>query len=278
LIGGLEAMAEEQPDQYRAFWSEFGPFIKEGIASDPASKDDLLPLLVLPSTKSDGDMITLAQYVQRMPADQPAIYYVLGEDLKSVARSPHLDYFKAYDIEVLYLVEPIDSFMIVALQEYEGKPLKNVDDAGLELPKRNEAKEEGAQAVPEADFNRLVGRFVKVLGDRVVEVRESQVLKDNPCRLVSPDGAPLREMSRVYRMLGQEFEMPKRILELNRGHPIMANLAHLLAERPEAAVIDPAIEQLFEDQLLMEGLLANPTEMIPRIEQLLEAATARAGG
>jgi molecular chaperone HtpG len=278
LVGGLEAMAQEQPANYRAFWKEFGAFIKEGIAADPASKDDLLPLLILPSTRSGTGMITLAQYMERMTADQQAIYYVLGEDLKSVGRSPHLDYFKAYDIEVLYLVEPIDSFMIVALQEYDGKPLKNVDDASLELPRRGEAGEEAAEALPEADFNRLVGRFVKVLGDRVVEVRESQVLKDSPCRLVSPEGAPLREMSRVYRLLGQEFEMPKRILEINRGHPIIANLAHLLAEKPEAAVIDPAIEQLFEDQLLMEGLLANPTEMIPRIEQLLQAATAPGSG
>jgi molecular chaperone HtpG len=99
------------------------------------------------------------------------------------------------------------------------------------------------------------------------------MLTGNPCRLVSPEGTRVGEMSRVYRMLDKEFEMPKRILEINRGHPIMVNLAHLVTETPEAAVIDPAIEQLFENQLLMEGLHPNPADMIPRIQQLVEQAT-----
>jgi molecular chaperone HtpG len=149
-----------------------------------------------------------------------------------------------------------------------------VDDAGHELPKRDEAQEEASDSIPEADFNRVIGRFVKVLGDRVLEVHESKVLRSNPCRLVSPDDAPMREMSRVYRMLDQGFEAPKRILEINRRHPIIANLARLVTETPEAEIIDPAIEQLYENQLLMEGLHPNPTEMIPRIQQLVEAATA----
>lgn len=274
LIKELETLAEDRPEGYATFWKEFGPFIKEGVAADPSAKDDLLPLLRFHSSRSDDGLVSLAEYVERMADKQNAIYYVLGDDPKSVARSPHLDYFKAHDIEVLYLVDPIDSFVVVALQEYDGKSLKNVDDAGLELPEVEAAEEEAAEPLPEADFNRVVGRFVKVLGDRVVEIRESKVLKDSPCRLVSPDDAPLRDMSRVYRMLGQEVEVPKRILEINRSHPIIANLAHLVAEAPVAEVIDPTIELLFENQLLMEGLHPNPTDMIPRIQQLMEAATA----
>jgi molecular chaperone HtpG len=274
LLKELETLAVEEPEAYVTFWREFGPFLKEGIASDPAAKEDLLPLLRFHSSRSGGDLISLATYVERMAEDQDSIYYVLGDDLQSVARSPHLDYFQAHDVEVLYLVEPIDSFMIVALQEYDGKPLKNVDDAGLELPKKEGDQDGADESIPEADFNRVVGRFVKVLGDRVLEVHESQVLKGSPCRLVSPDGAPMREMSRVYRMLDQEFEVPKRILEINRRHPIVVNLARLVAEEPDAEIIDPTIEQLYENQLLMEGLHPNPTDMIPRIQQLMETATA----
>jgi molecular chaperone HtpG len=275
LIRELEVLAEEKVGDYRTFWDEFGPFIKEGVAADPTARGDLLSLLRFHSSKSDGELVSLAQYVERMADGQQAIYYVLGDDLKSVGRSPHLDGFKAHDVEVLYLVDPIDSFVAVALDEYNGKPLKNVDDAGLELPWQEEDAGEGAETLPEADFNRLVGRFVKVLGSRVLEVRESRVLKDSPCRLVSPDDVPLRGMSRIYRILDQDFEVPKRILEINRGHSIIANLAHLVAETPGAEVIDPAIEQLFENQLLMEGLHPNPADMIPRIEQLTAAATAQ---
>jgi molecular chaperone HtpG len=280
LVKELETLSEEKPADYATFWREFGPFLKEGIATEPAAtgpsaQADLLPLLRFYSSKGGDELVSLAAYKERMAEDQPAIYYVLGEDLKSVAHSPHLDYFKAHDIEVLYLVDAIDGFMIVSLQEYEGKPLKNVDDAGLDLPGKDEEQPEAAEAVPEADFNRLVGRFVKVLGERVVEVRESKVLRDSPCRLVSPDDAPLREMARVYRLLDRDFEVPKRILEINRRHPIVANLARLVTNTPEAEIIDPAIEQLFENQLLLEGLHPNPADMIPRIQQLMVAATGR---
>jgi molecular chaperone HtpG len=277
LTKELEALAESKPEEYNAFWREFGPFIKEGIATDPISKDQLLPLLRFHSTQNGDHLITLAEYAERMPADQKAIYYVLGDDLTSVVHSPHLDYFRAHDITVLYLVDPMDSFMLVALQEYEGKPLKNVDEAELELPEEKGADLEGAVPIAEADFNRLVGRFVKVLGDRVVEVRESKVLRDSPCRLASSEDAPMREMARVYRMLDREYTVPKRIIEINRKHPIIANLARLVTESPDMGIIDVAIEQLFDNQLLIEGLHPNPTDMIPHIQQLVEAATAQPG-
>ncbi len=279
LLKELDALSESDPEAYASFWNEFGPFIKEGVAgispTDRAANDDLLPLLRFHSSRTGGDLVSLSQYVERMGEQQSAIYYVLGDDLESVATSPHLDYFKARDIEVLYLVDPIDSFLAIALTEYDGKPFKNVDNAGLELPQEKEAEQEASDRLPDPAFNRLVGRFVQVLGERVVEVRESKVLRDSPCRLVSPDNAPDREMSRVYRMLGQEFEMPKRILEINRNHPIIVNLARLVSEAPEEDLIDLSIEQLFDNLLLVEGLHPNPTIMIPRIQQLVEAATAR---
>jgi molecular chaperone HtpG len=278
LLKELEALSESDPEAYAVFWREFGPFLKEGVAAipsaDPVAKDDLLPLLRFHSSRSGDGLISLAEYVERMDEGQSAIYYVLGDNLESVARSPHLDYFKGRDVEVLYLVDPIDTFLAMALPEYEGKLFKNVDSAGLDLPQEPDAEEESVEALADPDFNRLVGRFVKELGDRVVEVRESKVLRDSPCRLVSPDNAPEREMSRVYRMLGREFEMPKQILEINRKHPIIANLARLISEKPETDLIDTSIEQLFDNLLLVEGLHPDPTAMIPRIQQLMEAATA----
>lgn len=278
LLKELETLAAEKPDGYRTFWQEYGPFIKEGVAAEPNARDELLPLLRFHSSKSGDGLTSLSDYAGRMTEGQQAIYYVLGDDLRSVAHSPHLDYFKAHDIEVLYLVDPIDGFAVTALREVDGKALKNIDDAGLELPEKEEEQAPAAEIVSEPDFNRLVGRFVKVLGDRVIEVRESKVLTGSPCRLVSPDGAPLRDMSRLYKLLDREFEMPKRILEINRRHPIIGNLARLVTGTPEATVIDVAIEQLFENQMLVEGLHPNPADMIPRIQKLIEEATSGAAG
>lgn len=272
LISALNEMAEERPDDYTTFWREFGAFIKEGMATDPSSHDDLLKLLRFYSSRDGDGLVSLANYVEAMEEDQEAIYYILGEDLDSIAASPHLDYFKDHDIHVLYLVDPIDSFMVMALREFEGKALRNVDDAGLKLPQEERVEEEEQ---PETkDVSDLIERFASVLGDRVVEVRESKLLTGSPCRLVSPADDPTQSMQRVRRLLEQDYEVPKKIIEINPRHPLVQNLTLLVADQPDEALIDPAIEQLYEDALLLEGLHPNPASMVPRIQTLIERAAA----
>jgi len=274
LVGELENLARDKPEEYLSFWKEFGVFIKEGVSTETASRDELMPLLRFYSSKAEkGVMVSLADYRQRMKPAQDTIYYLLGADLDAIARSPHLDYFRAHDLEVLYLLDPIDSFLVMALTEFDGKPLKNVDDATLELPEGT-ASEPTGDEMPEAVLSGLVARFVRVLGDRVTEVRESHVLQDSPCRLVSPENVPGQGMQRVYKMLNREFEVPKKIMEVNRKHPLIRNLAGLVAETPDAPLIDLSIEQLYDNQLLIEGLHPNPALMIPRVQILMEQATA----
>lgn len=277
VLRELKRIAEEEPDRYADFWNEFGLAFKEAIATDPQSREDVLPLLRYHSSKSNGELTSLAAYVERMPEEQDEIYYVLGDDVSSVTRSPHLDPFRARDLEVLYWVDPLDSFIAPTMPEYEGKSFRNIDDADLELPQREEEEAEAETAEPalaEADFNRFVGRCVKTLGDRVVEVRESKVLKDNPVRLVSPKDAQNREMQRIYRLLDQDYQVPKKILEVNRNHPLVANLARLVTHKPDDELINVAIEQLYDSALVQEGLHPNPAGMLPRIQQLMTLATA----
>jgi molecular chaperone HtpG len=275
VIKALRQMADDTPEDYRAFWDEFGVFIKQGVATNPLDHDDMVPLLRFHSSKSGDDLASLADYVARMPEDQKAIYYITGNDLASVAHSPHLDSFKARDLEVLYLTDPFDGFVMQAVKEYEEKPLQNVDDPDLELPEQEivEDEAEEADAIDQADFAQLIARFKTVLGGQIAEVRESKVLTDSPARLVSPEGAPGQELQRVQRLLGQEVDMPPKILEINRRHALIQNLAHLATVQASDAVTDAAIEQLFENLLLLEGLHPNPAQMVPRIQSLLEAAT-----
>jgi molecular chaperone HtpG len=292
LMRDLGELAEKEPDRYRRFWNEFGIYLKEGVATDLGAKDELLPLLRFHSSRAEGDeLVSLAQYVERMVDEQPAIYYLLGEDLDSIARSPHLDYFRANEVEVLYLVDPIDAFMMMALHEYEEKPadvvypIKNIDDASLELPPAAKADEEGdgeekpqEETIPDEQFGKLVGKLMTTLGARVTQVRESKVLRDHPCRLVTPEDTPGREMQRVYRLMNQEYEIPAKILEINRRHPLIRNMARMAAARSQEALLEQAIEQLYENQLLLEGLHPNPAAMVARIQGLMEAATAAAPG
>jgi molecular chaperone HtpG len=277
LVKELSTMAEDHPEDYKTFWREFGVFIKEGIATDPSSHESLRELLRFASSKADTEdgLVSLREYTSRMKEAQKAIYYLLGDDLKSAMHSPHLDYFRANGIEVLYMVGPIDSFTPLALKEYDGKPLQNVDDAGLDLPEVSRPTEaEASELVPQPDFERLVDHFKSTLGDRVIDVRESKRLTDNPCRLVSPEGSPDRDLYQVRRLVDQEYEIPKKILELNRRHPLIRNLARLLSESPDEMLINIAIEQLFDNALLLEGLHPNPADMTPRIQMLMEAAIA----
>jgi HSP90 family molecular chaperone len=277
VLRELETMAEKEAEKFSAFWEQFGRALKEGLALEPEAKEELMPLFRFHSSKSDGRLTSLDDYLSRMAADQEAIYYVLGDSLDSVSYSPHLDPFKAHDLEVLYWVDPLDAFMAPILTEYKGKKLKNVDDAGLELPAKEDEATAAAETptLDEADFNRLIGRCVTTLGDRVVEVRPSKTLRDSPVRLVAPEGAANREMDRLRRFLDQQYETPKRILEVNRNHPLIGSLARLVADEPEAEVINLTIEQLYESALVQEGLHPNPVAMLPRIQKLMELAAGQ---
>ncbi|MFN8597139.1 MAG: molecular chaperone HtpG [Anaerolineae bacterium] len=269
LATELADLGEKDAAKYATFWQEFGPFIKEGIATDPGNQTDLAKLLRFKTNRDAEAWVSLQQYVDRMKADQATIYYLLGEDLKSVARSPHLDYFRRHDLEVLFLTEPIDSFMIMSLKEFAGKKLQNIDDAKLELPKDEQPIE---SKVDNEGFAQLAARIKTTLGDTITEVRESKILTDSPCRLVSPDGEADRDMQRVKRMLGQDYEVPKKIMEINRGHALIADMTTLIKTGANDALLDACIHQLYESSLLLEGLLPNPAEMVPRIQQLMEAA------
>ncbi len=265
---------EDEKAKYATFWTEFGGFIKEGVATEFGSQEQLTDLLRFHSSRVGEDTWTsLKQYVDRMGEEQKAIYYVLGESLRSVARSPHLDYFRAHNIEVLYLVDPIDGYMVSMLREYSGKPLQNVDDANLDLPAPDKSEENQTQEVGQEAFDQLVARVRQVLGERVRDVRASKTLVDHPARLVSPDDSPDRDLQFLRRLMEDKYETPIKILELNRQHPLIASLAGLAADQPGDERIDVSISQLFDNLLLMEGAYQGPVaDMVDRIQQLMGAA------
>jgi molecular chaperone HtpG len=286
LLKELGQLAKDDADRYARFWREFGVFIREGVATDSSGRDKLKPLLRFASSfadaarsdeeKGEAPLVSLAEYVGRIGKDQKKIFYLLGQDLTSVVSSPHLDYFRANDLEVLYLVDPMDSFMLMGLQAYEGFPFQNVDDAGLELPekRRDETEGDAEPGLSDADFGQFRERCAAILGDRITDVRETKVLTESPCRLVSPRDAPSRDMQRVHRILTPDFQAPRKIFELNRRHPLIQNLATLVVSRPDEPLIDTAIEQLYDSGLLIEGIHPNPAAMAPRVQSLLEMAAA----
>lgn len=278
VLSEMKQLASDDPDRYAQIWDAFGRHLKQGIATAPEDKDRIVPLLRFHSSKSEGQApeVSLATYTSRMIEGQDEIYYVLGNDPVSVAHSPHLDPFRQRGIEVLYFTDPLDSFMATALQSYEDYPLRNIDDAGLDISDVGKLDEEEAEIqtpLSEKAFDKLKRRFVDVLSERVLEIRESRVLTNSAARLVAPKDAPDRNMQRVYRYLDREYEVPKRIMEINRRHPLIHNLAMQIEATPDAPVIGQVIEQLYESALLVDGLHPDPAGMVSRIQALMEAAT-----
>ena len=269
VVDMLKKLADDDPKVYTMFWKGFGRYIKQGVAIEPAEPETLYPLLRFHTTVQSEDWSSLDDYVKRMKTDQPAIYYILGDDERSILYSPHLDIIRKHDFEVLLLTDPLDSFMLVRLKEFQGHPLTNAANADLKLPPTSETPSETREAVPAEDWVSLVDRFKVQLADRVTDVRMTDRLTDSPSRLVDPEGSPTQEMQRVYRFLKEDFQIPKKILELNPHHPIISKLNGLAQDDPRTALV---IEQIFENALLIEGLHQDPASMIGRIQKIMEEA------
>jgi molecular chaperone HtpG len=271
VLKDLEGLAKNNVEKYQTFWQEFGGFIKQGLASYSAEAEKLQALLRFKTNLNPETWSSLEDYVARMTEGQKVIYYIVGDDPKSVLRSPHLDYFQSQGTEVMLLTEPMDSFMLMGLHQYKDFELKNVAQAEIENIEKPK-EESDAEKISDADFNSLIERFKQVLGDRVTDVRASNRLSQSVARLVDPDGTMNPELQRVYKYLGKEYEVPKKILELNPSHSILKNLLQL----ESGSVLQTAIiEQIYDSALLVEGLHPDPSSMASRVQQIMEAALAR---
>jgi molecular chaperone HtpG len=270
VIGMLEKLAQDEPENYSKFWLEFGRYIKEGVAIEQSEPESLYPLLRFHTTSNTDKWSSLDDYVGRMKPEQKDIYYILGDDEHSVIYSPHLDIIRKHNLEVLLLTDPMDPFMVVRLSKYKDHSLVNISSADLKLPPVDSEPipEQTPSLVPE-EWVALIQRFKSQLGDKVTDIRMTDRLSDSPARLVDPEGVPNQEMQRVYRLLKEDYQTPKKVLELNPKHPILIHLNSIAADNELGNLI---VEQIYEDALLIEGLHPDPAGMIDRIQKIIEAS------
>ncbi len=270
VVKELENLAKKEAEKYNSFWGEFGAYLKQGIAANPAEADVIAPLLRFKTNLHPETWSSLEEYVSRMKDGQTVIHYLVSEDSKSALRSPHLDSFHAKGLEVVLLTEPMDSFMLMGLRKFKDYELKSV--AGAEADGEDPARAESeAEKIPEEDFNALIGRFKRVLGERVADVRASKRLVQSVARLADADSNSNPDLQRVYKYLGREYEIPKKVLELNPSHEVLKNLLKLQAD---SELGDIVIEQIFDSALLVEGIHPDPSSMAPRVQRIIEAALA----
>ncbi|HSO27977.1 MAG TPA: hypothetical protein VLS48_07895, partial [Anaerolineales bacterium] len=269
VIDMLKNLASEDSETYAKFWQVYDRHIKQGVAIEQNDPEKLYPLLRFHTTQSPDAWSSLDDYISRLAPGQDEIYYILGDDVRSTAYSPHLDLFRQRDYEVLFLTDPVDAFMLVRLNKYRDYELKNVAQAEIELPAPEEENGESPARVTEAEAESLVERFKNQLGERVSAVRLTERLTDSPARLVDPEGAMNQEMQRVYRLLNREYDAPVKTLELNPRHPLILGLNKLETGDERSALL---IEQIYENALLIEGLHPDPAGLIGRIQRIMQAA------
>ena len=267
IMKELETLAKNDSEKYQAFWQELGVYLKQGVASNPVDGESIQPLLRFKTNLHPETWSSLEDYIGRMKPEQKEIYFIVGDDPKAVLRSPHLDYFQGQGTEVLLLTEPMDSFMLMGLRKYKEYELKNVAQAEINETPQGESEQQ--EQIPEGDFGKLIERFKHVLGERVTDVRASNRLSQSVARLVDADGSLNPELQRVYKYLGKEYEVPKKILELNPSHAILKKLLNMDSASELQTLV---IEQIYDSALLVEGLHPDPSSMASRVQQIIEAA------
>jgi molecular chaperone HtpG len=283
VLDRLDTLAKDNPDDFKRFTTQFGLMLKEGAIVDPGHRERLAGLLRFASSRSEDSEPTcsLDDYVGRMPEDQKRIYYLGGPDLAAIKKSPNLEIFRRRGLEVLYLAEPIDEFVMNALGSHKGKPLTSIDSDDLELPetKKDEATIESTEESPrktaESGFSRVLDLFREAVGHRVREVRESKRLTDSPCCLVSAEGGFSNQMQRLMKLANKDFPEATRILEINPSSPLIRRLCRLSANPEHDAFIKQCGLQLWSNALLLEGITPETEDLVARIQSFMDEAAEK---
>jgi len=278
----LEMFAElaENKEDYQVFYEQFHKNIKLGIHEDSKNRKKISELLRYSSTKTgDKDMVSLKEYVERMQADQKAIYYITGESRAAVEASPFLEALKKRDLEVLYLVDPIDEYAVQQLREYDGKKLMCVTKEGLDLGLTEDEKKK--QEDDKASFEGLCKKMKEILGDKVEKVIVSDRMVESPCSLVTGEYGWSANMERIMKAQAlrdnsmQSYMMSKKTMEINPGHPIVSTLKERFTSDPSDKTIKDLVWLLFETSLLTSGFsLQEPVKFAGRIHKLIKLGLA----
>lgn len=256
VLGELKKKAEKDAEGYSTFWDTFGPVMKEGIYEDFAHQKDCLKLARFKSTHGD-EWVSLAEYVERMKEGQDQIYYISGEDLDSLKRSPQLEGFKAKGVEVLFMTDPIDEFWIPAVSQFEEKSFQSITKGGADLSKikkdGDDAEDDKKEDAADKDaIDRLCAAFKVVLGDEVQEVRSTDRLTDSAVCIVAGESAMDRNLQRMLKQHGQEVPNEAPILELNPTHSLIKKLVDLSVDGTNQT-LDDAAHLLLDQARIIEG-------------------------
>jgi TNF receptor-associated protein 1 len=264
----LQEQTEKDPAAYEKFYKEFNRFLKEGVVTDFAHKADVAKLLRYESSGLEaGKLTSLSEYVTRMQAEQKEIYYLLAPNREAAENSPYFEVFKSRKLEVLFMYDPWDEFVMEHLHTFEEKDVKPAEKAELNLA--DTETKEGALSDEEAKG--LAAWLKERFGGSINEVRASQRLVDSPAVVVDGDKFMTSSMRRIMKSMKKEGEEPvpfKQDLEINPRHPIITRLDKM--RHSDVDLAGKVAEQVLDNARVAAGLLEDPRKMLKRLNELLE--------
>ena len=271
VLSELKKQAGKNQEEYQKFWLDFGLVIKEGLYEDQDFREKILELCRFYSCRK-GDYISLAQYVSEMKEKQEEIYYLSSETVEQAEMSPHIEGFKARDIDVIVLSDPIDEFWLPLVPDFEGKKFKSASRGALDLDKFESENSEKKKADP-SKFDLLIARIKTNLGEKISDVRLSSTLTESPVCLVADEGGMDIQMERLMKAHNRDFQGAPRILEINPDHELVIalnELADAKSSSKENELVDDAAFLLFDQAQIIEGRMpADLTAFSKRMTRIM---------
>ncbi|KAK0575479.1 hypothetical protein LWI29_001273 [Acer saccharum] len=258
---------DEKRGQYTKFWNEFGKSIKLGIIEDAANRNRLAKLLRFESTKSDGKLTSLDQYISRMKKGQKDIFYITGTSKEQLEKSPFLERLKKKNFEVIFFTDPVDEYLMQYLMDYEDKKFQNVSKEGLKLGKDSKDKE------LKESFKELTKWWKGALAsENVDDVKISNRLDNTPCVVVTSKYGWSANMERIMQSQTlsdankQAYMRGKRVLEINPRHPIIKELRERVVKDAEDESVKQTAQLIYQTALMESGFIhSDPKDFASRI-------------
>ncbi|MCE3234434.1 MAG: putative chaperone protein HtpG [Vampirovibrio sp.] len=274
VLSTLEDMATNDREKYLTFWGEFGRALKEGIYEDQENRESLLDLALFATTEYESELTTLKDYVSRMKSGQDKIYFMTGEDRKTIENSPHLEAFREKGYEVLLFTDAVDEVWTQSAYKYGEFEFQSVGKGTVELGTEEEKQQaEKELEQKEQEYHTLLETMQARLGDFVKEVRLSNRLTSSPSCLVGNPSDLSPQMEQMLRAMNQPVPQSKRILELNPNHPLTQKLQGVFSANQNDPTLNDYAYMLYGQALLAEGSpLPDPAKFSKLMTDLLVKA------
>jgi len=273
----LEMFAEiaENQEDYKKFYEQYSKNLKLGIHEDTTNRKKLADLLRFHTSKSGEDLISLKDYIARMKEGQKDIFYITGESRASVAQSPFIESLKKKGYEILYLVDPIDEYMVQQMKDYDDKKLKSVTKEGLDIDETDDEKKKREEE--KAKFESLCKLMKDILGDKVEKVVLGQRIDESPCVLVTSEYGWSANMERIMKAQAlrdastSSYMVSKKTLELNPNHQIVDELRKKVDADQSDKTVKDLVWLLYETSILTSGFsLDEPQNFASRIHRMIK--------